>query len=402
MRFSPKSSLVPLLACVCIQVNATELATDISFKFGLRMQPTYYFSNADIVSERDQHDFRMRRARFKVDARMSDWARGVIQAGQTEDDDGSFSDARIVDAYIHLTPTPNINIYAGQLLSPTARQNVTSSGALMTFDNPGIASKALAWGTRSRAKFSNITLKDTDSGLRSSVGTRDIGVLFLADHSLNNHLHYKYAVGFFEGATSAQSERIVLRGQVNWGSAEKGRIMKSTYFGKKQTLSLGVSVDQQRAVAVDVDGEHVDYQFSNVDLFLEQPIGSAAFTFETAVYILDLGDADVLYNPLANNGPTPIPGASARHSQGDGFYLQSGLTFGQWQPWLGFEQWHSDAADDSGSYDSFRLGVTYIIDDHKANIKIGIEQVNTAQAQSNRFGSSDNITALAAGLFLTF
>lgn len=385
------------LAQADVNVKAAE---NIDISLRTRIQPVYYFSNSEVIAERDRHDFRIRRARLSVKATMDKRFTAYLQTGYSEQPTSSNAQMQVIDAYVSYQATDSLKIYAGQFLAPALRQNVTSAGALMTIDRPGIIYKSLSWGTRALGKFASLTMNNTDSGLRGNVDVRDEGVMLLGSDSISDALHYKYYISVLEGARTAQSERALIRGQLNFGDAEPGLFNTSTYFGRKQTLALGFSFDSQSNVALNsANSNAVDYTLYSIDAFLEQPIGKHSISVESAWIDLDLGSAEQLLNPITG---AALSSNTALQSQGNGFYIQSGLTVGQWQPWFGYESWKSDASDDTGSYSGSRLGVTYIIKGHQANIKFGVESIKAEQAFATSNGETDELTTVSGGIFFTF
>ncbi len=65
-----------------------------------------------------------------------------------------------------------------------------------------------------------------------------------------------------------------------------------------------------------------------------------------------------------------------------------------------FEQWGSDAPNDFGSYDAIRVGVTYFIKGHNANIKAGYEIFNADQNFSGT--SEDSVGTFVVGAYVTY
>ena len=72
----------------------------------------------------------------------------------------------------------------------------------------------------------------------------------------------------------------------------------------------------------------------------------------------------------------------------------------KWQPWFLYDSWSADAASGKGSFDLFRVGVSYFMKGHNANLKIGFESFN---ADAN-IGSSneDSIQSLVIGFYTTY
>lgn len=399
---------LPFIACVLsmslpsignAEVNVSA-AQNIDISLRTRIQPVYYYSDNPVIADRDTHDFRIRRARLSIKAGLENRYFTYLQTGYSEDPNNGSADAKIIDAYVYFKANKNFNLYAGQFLAPALRQNVTSAGSLLTFDRPGVIYKSLSWGTRALAKFSSLTMNNTDAGLRGTVDVRDIGVMAINTHSFSEKFHYKIYASVTEGARTASGERGIIRGQLNFGNAESGHFNHSSYLGKKETFSLGLSWDTQPNVAFDSTNEKlVDYELLSVDAFWEKKIAASALNLEAAWITLDLDNAGVLSDP---NNMTPISSNAAVQSQGSGYYIQSALIFRRWQPWLGLESWQSDAEDETGSYDGIRLGFTYYLQGQQANIKFGIEKISAKQAFSTRLAETDSITTISGGIFFTF
>lgn len=268
----------------------------------------------------------------------------------------------------------------------------------MTMDRPGITYKNLTWGTRALSTFSTATYSDADAGLRGDVDVRDLGVTLFGSTSFSESSHLKYYLGVFDGIQKAgkDSERVAGRIQYNIFDAEPGYYGLSTYLGKKKTIGIGAAFDIQSDVADDLaTGTTVDYSMSTVDVFAEIPIGSGTLTAEGAFIDLDLDGATQL-DALGDGSDL----RDANQSQGDGYYIQAGYLFNKWQPWIEFENWDADAASGKGSYDSSRVGLTYFIEGHNANIKVGYEVFNSDALIGST--NEDEIQTVAIGFYVTY
>ena len=322
-------------------------------------------------------DFRIRRGRFRLKGTVNEHFGMFFQT------DVSGNDIIMIDAYVHLKKDAKLQAFIGQHLAPTSRQTITSSGALMAMDRPGSIYKALTWGGRGLSTFNTSTYGDSDSGIRGPAQVRDTGVTV---HGVNSKdkTHFKYYLGMYDGtpAPGEDGERYTGRLQFNFGDAEPSYYSTSTYLGNKDTVGIGVSYDSQSNVA----GSRTpttDYTYWEVDLFAEKPMGGGSVSFEAAMHNLDLDGA----NPQA---------------EGDGFYVQAGYLMSnkKWQPWFLYDSWTADAAGGKGSFDLWRIGVSYFIKGHNANLKIGYENFS---ADAN-IGSSreDSIGSLVVGLYTTY
>ena len=114
-------------------------------------------------------------------------------------------------------------------------------------------------------------------------------------------------------------------------------------------------------------------------------MGEGTLTAEAAFSNLDLDGAN----------------SNALRSEGDGFYVQAGYFLpNNWQPWIEYETWDSDATSGQGDYDAYRVGISYFFKGHNANVKAGFETVNS---DINFSGSSeDSLTSFIVGFFITY
>ena len=347
---------------------------------GFRLQILGIATDRDVDGDGDFDsfdDFRIRRGRFRLKGTINEHFNMFLQT------DVSGNDMQLIDAYIHLKKDAKLQAFIGQHLVPSSRQSLTSSGAMMAIDRPGLNYKALSWGARSLTTFNTSTYGDSDSGIRGPAQVRDTGVTLFGVNS-KDKTHFKWHLGLYDGipAPGEDSERVTGRAQFNFGDAESSFYSTSTYLGKKDTVGIGVSYDSQSKVA----GSRTpttDYTYWNVDLFAEKPMGGGSVSFEAAFHNLDLDGA----NPQA---------------EGDGFYVQAGYLMSneKWQPWFLFEDWSADATTGKGSYGLWRVGVSYFMKGHNANVKVGYENFS---ADAN-IGSSneDSIGSLVVGLYTTY
>jgi hypothetical protein len=327
-------------------------------------------------------DFRIRRARFRLKGTVNEHFGMFFQT------DVSGIDILMIDAYVHLTHKPWLQAFAGQHLAPSNRQAITSSGTLLAADRPNITYKALTWGVRALNAFSTATNSDTDLGLRGTAQVRDTGVTLFGTGDVGEKGHVKYHVGVYDGiqAPGKNDQRVAGRLQFNLGDSEASFYSTATYLGKKKTVAIGASVDFQPNVGralTDSTVFQANYTYFNVDLFAEQPLGGGSLTFEGAYYNLDLEQM-------------------APRLEGDGFYVQAGYLIKneKWQPWGLFESWKSEDPLDEGSFDSFRVGLSYFMAGHNANVKVGYESLMS----KTNIGSTteDTISTFLVGLYTTY
>lgn len=368
---------------------------------GFRVQAMYL--NNDAESDENTNEFRLRRARFRLKANITKWVTSFLQTEAANDGGSTGEDQRIIDAWAMLKPYELLNITGGLHMAATTRQNLTSSGGLLTMDRPGINNYILTWGQQGRAAFNTGTLAGTKSGLVGTANVRDLGASLFGKTSFNDTTHFKYYLGVFEGSTTRQGDpqRYAGRVQLNFFDPEPGYFQLASYLGEKKTIGLGAGFDQQKAVAVDsVTDQKVDYRLWSVDGFAEWPVGRGSLTAEAAYNNMALSGPG---NPLASAPGGSILGDPAGQVEGDGFYVQSGYYINsrhpwlnKWQPWFGYEQWNANGTGDDGDWSAWRGGLSYFIKGHNAAIKFGYESV------SNKTSGEPGANTFAAGIYTTF
>ncbi len=346
-----------------------------------RLQILGKFTESDLDGDGDfesADDFQVRRARL--------WLKGTVNEyfGVFLQTDVSGNEIEMLDAYIHLKKSSKLQTYIGQHLAPSSRQTLTLSNTLLALDRPGMAYKALTWGSRALTTFSTATYGDADSGIRGSSQVRDVGFTVFGVHDLSDSRHFKYYFGMYDGtpAVGTDAERYSGRVQLNFGDSEPSYYSTATYLGAKRTFSIGGSYDTQSDVA-GARTPLTDYSYWNVDLFAEQPAGAGSLTFEAAYQDLDLDDANL-------------------QSEGTGFYVQTGYLVKKekWQPWLLYEDWSADASSGKGSYGLWRAGVSYFMDGHHANFKVGYESFSADASIGS--SSEDSIGSVVVGFYAAY
>lgn len=401
-RYGVVAAVLMVASSPCWAAATIDVNEDVSITIGGRLQTLAIFSEEDLDGDGSfdsTEDFKLRRGRLKISADITQWVSGFFQTEVGSEADGGGRDARVIDAFVTLKPSPWAHVVMGEHMAPASRQNVTTSAALMAIDRPGINYKTLTWGTRSVGRFATSTIADADAGLRGDVDVRDTGATLFGSRTLRDEeLHLKYYLGVYDGvqASTTDSERFTGRIQFNLFDAEPAYFNHSTYLGKKKTVGLGAAYDMQDEVGECETKGPFDYRFYTADLFIEWPVGPGAISFEAAYEDLDLDDAQA----FDVDGDSETPGIDTRQSQGDGYYVQAGYTIDKWQPWVEWEFWDSDHEAGKGSYDMYRVGVTYYILGQQANIKAGFEQVRADAPLKD--SNEDTIDTAVVGVYLNY
>ncbi len=389
----------PLTAHAMSKVKIDE---DTNIELGLRVQAQLFSTEADVDPSdpgfETQNSFLIRRARVRVRANYKTWLTGYVQTDY-EEQGGTSSDLRIIDAYVLVKPHPLAWIYFGQNMVPAQRSNVTSSGAFMAIDRPGITYKTLSWGARSKYAFNNTSFADGTSKLAglARAPVRDLGATLFGNQSFSKDLHLKYYLGAYDGVQGGAQDNFRLTGrvQLNLFGKEGGYYNDGTYLGEKRTVGIGASYDTQKAVAIDqATTRKVTYKLYSLDGFTEMPLPVGSLTGEIAYTNLDLGGGGALATSAA---PGTALGNAAQ-SQGDGFYGQVGYYVSQVQPWVGYEQWNSDASDDRGSYKAYRAGLNYYLKGTDVKLVAGWERFEPKVALAG--GAQKTVQSFILGFYL--
>ncbi len=361
----------------------------IGVNLGGRLQTQVLFNDSDRGNNEDT-EFKVRRGRIRLGIDAHEMLSMFLQTDVANNGAPSGGqDVRMIDAFITFKPSQMFQLISGLRMAPVTRQNLTSSGALLGVDRPGITNYNLTWGLSGRSAFNNSGLAGAGIAQVGDSSVRDLGVTLFGSGDMNADTHFKYYFGISEGSEvnkPADTERFTGRAQVNFGDAEAGYFNLSTYLGKKDTIAVGIAYDTQDDIAVDaVTGQGVDYSLFTIDAFMDKKVGNGFLTLEGAWTDLDLDDANV----LNNSAGAALSANSGKQVQGDGFYIQTGYLMGNWQPFFGYEQWNSDGVADAGSWDAIKGGVTYYFKGHNANVKAGVEKVG-----NDLVGANDITTAI--------
>lgn len=366
---------------------------DSYIDLGARVQSQIIQQEVDLDGDGswdDDTDFKVRRARFRLNLVVNEYVSAFIQTDASDDAGGTGSDMRVIDSYVLLKYNNWLQLFSGEHMAPSSRQALTSSGALLAIDRPGLTYKNLSWGLRSLDRFANGTIAQTSDNKSADNAVRDVGATVFGSGSFSDTMHLKYYAGAYDGvqdATTTDDDNLRWAGRVqfNMFDAEPGYFNSATYLGKKKTLGFGLSYETQDEIQDATGGGTGDYEYFEVDAFMEWPVGDGAFTAEAAYSDLDLDDATT----------------QARQAQGDGWYLQAGWLFGKWQPWAEYETWDSDSpTGDFGSYDLWRLGVSYYFKGHNAAVKVGYEEASLDENYSGT--TEDSRGTFVVGFYATY
>jgi hypothetical protein len=379
-----------------------KISDDTQIDLGFRVQTQFIATNDNNGGAGESEEkFQVRRARFRLGGSVTEYVKFFMQTdlgSGSEDPNGQGTSVQMIDAMVNLHYKNLINVIMGQFMAPAGRQITTSSGALMAIDRPNITNYNLTWGLNGKVGFNTgPNFAQGNLNISNDVFVRDQGVTLFSSYSFSDTLHGKAYLGVYDGIDNTKDElRLTARAQVNFFDPEPGYFNLSTYLGKKKTVGIGASYDYQSDFAFDDSKGWVDYNWFELDAFMDYPVGPGFLTAEVAFQNLDLDSAKALHD-----SPTTGIAQNAKETQGNGLYGQIGYYLEDWQvqPWAGIDYWDSDGSNDIGSFTSYRIGLTYFFKGHNANVKMGYERF---EAEEKVAGQHDDIDTFVTAFYVTF
>ena len=376
-----------------------KISDDTQIDLGFRVQSQFIATNDNSGGDGESEEyFQVRRARFRLGGSVTEYVKFFMQTDVGNKDSGVGQDMRVIDAMVNVHYKNVANFIMGEWMAPAGRQITTSSGGLMAIDRPNITNYNLTWGLNGKVGFNTgPNFAQGDLAIGNDVAVRDLGITFFNSTSFSDTLHGKFYAGVYDGIDNTKDNlRFTARAQMNFFDPEPGYFNLSTYLGKKKTVGIGASYDYQKDFAFDDNKGWVDYNWVEVDGFVDYPLGPGALTAELAYQNLDLDNAQALHA-----SPTSGTAQNAKETSGDGLYGQIGYYLEDYkvQPWFGFDYWKTDASTDIGSFSSYRFGATYFFKGHNANIKAGYEYF---KAKEKIPGENDKIHTFVTGFYVTF
>lgn len=255
-------------------------------------------------------------------------------------------DVHILDGYVKFELSQNVNIWAGRFIPPTDRSNLSGSYNLPTWDYPGVVSK-----------YPNIK------------GGRDDGIMVWGAPGEGRYL---YSVGVFDGVEGSpnvgDNPLIAARFAVNFWDPE-GYLTRSTYYGNKDILSVGLAFVQQ-AESIGDPLNPGDYSAYNVDFMLEKNLANGGVGTVEAAY----------YDYYDNGGPTAA-GEGTAYLLSFAYLLPNKVGPGKLQPSLRLQSFEPNAST-LETTDRWDIGLTSVIDGHNARVGLYYGNQDTGSADT--------------------
>jgi hypothetical protein len=341
----------------------------------------------------------LRRARLRVGAWFADRILLYLQTDRGTGESGTQLTFNLIDAYARFEVHPALHVTAGLHLPTGSRTTTQSSTSFLMVDRATFGFKALSWGMRTLSAFNTDTIASTDTGLRTRVPVRDLGVTVHGVVSPARDVHLKYAVGVYEGVPRAFSNapHVATRLQLNVGDAEPNLITPGTSHGAKRTFGLGAFWAMQPDLIRTRDHGDVPYHLLGVDALYDAPVGKGSLTLEGGAQTLSLGGASEAEVPAGTS-------FDLRKVEGIGAYAQVGYGFdfgSEWfggvQPWAGGEVWQARVP--TGNYVAGRVGANLFVWRRAVSVRAGYE----ALGLTNSATASEQLRhSFISGMYLVF
>ncbi len=277
-------------------------------------------------------DFELDSIRLYVNGQITKYIK--LEFNTERDADGNIV---VLDGVAKFEMSDLINVWAGRMLPPSDRSNLSGPYYLNAWNFPAVQGYPAIFAGR-------------DNG--GAVWGQTGGGVF------------KYQAGFFEGINGAgspnQQDDLLFAGRLvyNFWDPEPGYYNSSTYYGSKDVLALGL-VYQSQSNASGTIADPGDYTGWNLDFLFEQKLkGGAVVSAEAAYYDYDW-----------SNKPVVSPGLY----QGNGYFVLGSYMFakkvgwGQFQPMLRYQKKEPDTGFGPET-DISEFGLNYIIDGHNARV----------------------------------
>jgi hypothetical protein len=360
MRFKPRNG--GLLAAVTaagalLSFNANAGATinmgedqSLSVGFGMRSSYTNLEDGAPNGTS-NSNDFSLDSARLYFGASLN---KNIKAMFNTEWDGQQM---RVLDAAGEFAISPELNIWAGRMVSPSDRANMAG---------PYYSMGGGYWaGVASRYGYNGGIFRGRDDGVTAWGNVLD-GKLGYSFGAFEGHT---FGIGSMTQteATAAgikSSDQLMYAGrlQYDFWDAEPGYYGTANYLGTKDILSIGVAGRYQKDGVLTLTGIG-NYSSYSVDFLMEKRIkGSGAVSVEAAYY--DYNTGDVI---MSEQGKA--------YSAGSAYIFDQKLGWGKMQPFVHYQKFSPDTHLDTKQYDA---GVNYIIDGYNAQLSATYSRTNVA------------------------
>ena len=275
-----------------------------------------------------------------VTAKLAKW----LKLKYATDKDGKNAQ-RMMEAIVQFEPDPRLNIWAGRILLPSSRPNLSGILNLNTWSYPYASRFPAIWFGR-------------DNG----------AVVWghLNDGKVKYHLAVSEGRYGNEKGGKNPDKQISGRLSYNFWDSEPGYYNKNTYYGDRDILTIGLTHERQKNAAGD-GVSMANFTGWSADLMMEKKLMNGGVAgIEGAIYHYDIEGL-----------------ADARFQEGNALYTTAtylwptALGIGKFQPHVRYMQFNRKF---SGTHRSWDIGTNYVINGHKARASLVYRTEKTADS----------------------
>lgn len=335
------------------------------------------------------NDFNLDSARIYLNGQITETIKFEINTECTFCGNSSLEDYTILDAIIKFDLDPAFNIWAGRLLVPADRAEMSGPYYANTYRfNPTPFYPA------------DYSVKFGNGG--AGVYGRDNGVTFWG--GLGPDARLTYAAGVFGGYQGGpnQSDNLLYGGRLSYNflTVEKnpGYYTSSTYYGTGGNIfTVGLAAQYQKDGA-GTEADSTDFTGYSVDVLFEYVLsGGGVTTFES-----EFKSYDTDLSPAALADASCFCLFSGDAGTATALYMfPTEVGVGKLQPYLRYTKNEPDYSEDR---DEFEAGVNYIISGQNARVSLFYQYGDIATKGLNYTpsASGDDVATLGVGLQLQF
>jgi len=331
------------------------------------------------------NDFNLDSARVYINGQITDIIKVELNTECTFCG-SDLEDYDILDAIAKFEFDPAFNVWAGRLLVPSDRAEMSGPYYANTY-------------AFNRTPFypSDYSVKFGNGG--AGVYGRDNGLNIwgkLADQ------HFIYAVGAFNGLQGGanQSDDLLVGARISYNflniEDNPGYYTSSTYYGSAgNILAIGAAIQSQQDGA-GTEADPADFTGWSVDLLSETVFdGIGVLTFEA-----EYKDFDTDLNDAALADPSCFCLFSGESGMATLLYMfPEVIGIGKIQPYVGYTKNDPDYSEDR---DNYEVGINYIIDGHNARVSLYYDygDIMTKGLNYTPSASGDDVNAISVGVQL--
>ena len=298
-------------------------------------------------------DFNLDSARVYVNGQVTETLKFELNTECVFCGNSDLEEFAVLDAIVKLDMNPAFNVWAGRLLVPSDRAEMSGPFYANTYDF-------------NKTPFfpSDYSVEFGSDG--AGVYGRDHGVTLWG--GLGEEKRFTYAAGVFKGyqGDSNQDDNLLYGARLSYNFLElennPGYYTSSTYYGGGGDILTVAFAIQHQQDGAGTEEEAADFTGFSADLLFEKVMaGGGVMTLEGEIKTFD---TDLSAAALADASCFCLFSGDA--VTGTALYMfPSEMGFGKFQPYLRYTNNDPDYSDDR---EEIEVGVNYIISGHKARI----------------------------------